>query len=160
MSQTETSMKELLNQLQNSLECRFELDYLSEKNKNPFEWKALIEGLQGSIYEGGYYMVKIDFSSSYPSSRPALCFLNKIFHPHVSESNLQACICPTSNNIISVLETVENMFMDYKMDVSHSYSNKAHELLANNKEDEFIATAKQYVREYAKLEDLDKFYDL
>ena len=155
--QTEVSMRELLNELQNSLECRFELDYLSKKNPNPFEWKALIEGLQGSIYEGGYYMVKIIFDKNYPTSRPEVYFLNKIFHPHVSESSLRACIFPTKNDIISVLEAVENMFMDYKMNLEHSYSNKAQELLLNNKDDEFITTVKQYVRDYAKLEDLDKF---
>ena len=33
------------------------------------------------------------------------------------------------------------MFMDYKMDLEHSYSNKAHELVSNNKEDEFIEYA-------------------
>jgi ubiquitin-protein ligase len=83
-------MKALLNELQNSLDCRFELDYLSEKNPNAFEWKALLEGLQGSIYEGGYYMVKIIFSKNYPKERPEVYFLNKIFHPHVSESSNRA----------------------------------------------------------------------
>ena len=159
-AQTNDSMKALLNELQNSLDCRFHLDYLSKKNPNPFEWKALIEGLQGSIYEGGYYMVKIIFTESYPTIRPEVYFLNKIFHPHISESDFRCCICPPRNDVITVLETVENMFMDYKMDLEHSYSNKAYELLSNKKEDEFIETVKKYVKDYAKLEDIEKYYDL
>jgi hypothetical protein len=58
------------------------------------------------------------------------------------------------------LETVENMFMDYKMNIDHAYSNTAVKLLNEKHEDEFIATAKRYVKDYAKLSDLDRFYDL
>ena len=108
MSCTEESMNSLLNELQNSPDCRFQFDYLSEKKPNPFEWKCLLEGLQGSIYEGGFYMVKIIFPTNYPNSRPEVYFLNKILHPHVSSTG-RCCIVPLQNDIISVMKTVENM---------------------------------------------------
>lgn len=105
-------------------------------------------------------MVKIIFSKNYPKERPEVYFLNKIFHPHISESSNRAWICPLGNDVISVLETVENIFMDYKMNIDHAYSNTAAKLLNEKHEDEFIATVKRYVKDYAKLSDLDRFYDL
>jgi ubiquitin-protein ligase len=157
---TKEYMEELLNKYQNDSECRFDFDYYSEKNKNPFQWKVLLEGLQGSIYEGGYYMVRIDFSTSYPTSRPSLCFLNKIFHPHISESG-SVCISESpKNDILTVLEVVENMFLDYDADIDHAYGQDPRALLEAKKREEFIKKAKDWVKEYAKLEDIDRFYDL
>ena len=153
-------MENLLNQYQNDSQCRFDFDYYSEKDKNPFQWKVLLEGLQGSIYEGGYYMVRIDFTSSYPSSRPSLCFLNKIFHPHINNSG-GVCISESpKNDILTVLEVVENMFLDYDADIDHAYDQEPRTLLEGKKTEEFIQKAKDWVKQYAKLEDIDKFYDL
>ena len=54
MPVTKEEIRTLLNKLQNDPNNRFDFDYLSDKNKNPFEWKAILEGSQGSIYENGY----------------------------------------------------------------------------------------------------------
>lgn len=86
-------------------------------------------------------MLRIDFNENYPVLQPDVYFLNKIFHPHVGSSG-NACIHPTSHDIISVLETVENMFMDYKMNLDRAYSNDATKLLKDGKEEEFIQKAK------------------
>ena len=51
------------------------------------------------------------------------------------------------------------MFMDFNMNLDHSYSNEASELLKESKE-KFIEKAKEYVKDFAKIEDLDDFYDL
>ena len=105
---TKEEIRTLLNKLQNDPNNRFDFDYFSEKNKNSFEWKVVLGGSQGSIYENGYYMLKIVFSESYPSSCPRVYFLNKIFHPHIHSSG-SACIRPENNDILSVMECVENM---------------------------------------------------
>lgn len=47
-----------LNKFQNDTKYRFEFEYY-DKNENPFEWKVLLEGTQGSIYGGGYAQNKI-----------------------------------------------------------------------------------------------------
>lgn len=152
-------MEQLLNKYQNDAECRFDFDYYSEKKKDPFQWKVLLEGLQGSIYEGGYYMVKIVFSNNYPNSRPSLSFMNKIFHPHISDTG-SVCISESpKNDILTVLEVVENMFLDYGADITHAYGQEPRTLLEGKKEEEFIKKAKEWVKEYAKLSDIDKFYD-
>jgi ubiquitin-protein ligase len=155
---TKEEIRTLLNKLQNDPNNRFDFDYLSDKEKNPFEWKTILEGSQGSIYENGYYMVKIVFNESYPSSCPSVYFLNKIFHPHIHSSG-SACIHPERNDILSVMECVENMFFYYDADLNHAYGEEPRTTLERNKE-EFIKKAQEWVRQYAKIEDLDKFYDL
>ena len=79
MGLTKEEIKTLLNKLQNDPNNRFDLDYFNEKNPNPYEWKTVLEGSQGSIYENGYYMLKITFPQNYPDSCPSVTFLNKIF---------------------------------------------------------------------------------
>lgn len=154
---TKEDIRTLLNKLQNDQNNRFDFDYFSEKNKNPFEWKVVLEGSQGSIYENGYYMIKIIFNENYPSSCPSVCFMNKIFHPHIHSSG-NACIRPENNDILSVMECVENMFFYYDADLNHAYSEEPRTTLENNR-DEFIRKAQEWVKQYAKIEDLDKFYD-
>ena len=154
---TKEEIRTLLNKLQNDPNNRFDFDYFSEKNKNPFEWKVVLEGSQGSIYENGYYMIKIVFNENYPSSCPSVYFMNKIFHPHIHSSG-SACIHPEKNDILSVMECVENMFFYYDADLSHAYGEEPRTTLEKNR-DEFIRKAQQWVYQYAKIEDLDKFYD-
>ena len=157
---TKEEIRTLLNKLQNDCNCKYDFDYFNEKEKNPLEWKTVLEGCQGSIYEDGFYMLKIVFTENYPEVTPSVYFLNKIFHPHISSSG-SACIKkPTNKNydIITLMDVVENMFIDYDKDIDHAYSEKPRELYEQNPE-EFIKEAKKWVSEYAKLEDLDKFYD-
>lgn len=157
MGLTKEQIKALLNRLQNDPNNRFDLDYYNEKNPNPYQWKALLEGVQGSIYENGYYMLKIDIPENYPDSCPEVTFLNKIYHPHVSSSG-HACIHPESHDILAVLECVENMFIYYYANIDSAYGNDATKTYKENV-NKFIQTAQEWVRNYAKIEDLDKFYD-
>lgn len=48
---TKEDMETLLNEKKNDLNFGYDVDYYDEKEKNPFEWKVLLEGTQGSIYE-------------------------------------------------------------------------------------------------------------
>ena len=154
---TKEEIRTLLNKFQNDINCKYSFDYLNEKNPNPFEWKTVLEGTQGSIYEDGFYMIKIVFNEQYPESRPSITFLNKIFHPHISTSG-NACIVPTKNDIITVMDTVENMFIDYDVDIDHAYGHEPTQLFKQDP-NKFVEKAKEWVKAYAKLEDLDKFYD-
>ena len=153
---TKEELKSLLNRLQNDPNNRFDLDYFSEKNPDPYIWKAILEGTEGSIYENGYYMIKIDLQN-YPDYCPSVTFLNKIFHPHVSSSG-HACIHPGSNDILAVLECVENMFIYYDDNIGDAYNHEPTQTY-NEDKNKFIQIAQQWVREYAKIDDLDKFYD-
>ena len=57
----------------NDLNFGYEVDYFDKKEKNPFWLKILLEGVQGSIYEGGFYILKVIFPKSYSISRPLAC---------------------------------------------------------------------------------------
>lgn len=163
MKTSPESLKKLLNELQNDKNCPYEFDYLSEKNPNAFEWKTVLEGTQDTIYEGGYYMLKIKFTENYPSERPNVYFLNKIFHPHVDSSNGWACIEPPSNDIIDIMKTVENMFIEYDKNIGHAFNNEATRTYNSDKDENknnFKNEVRNWVRAFAKLEDIDKYYDL
>lgn len=153
MSGKKEEIKTLFNKLQNDPDNRFDFEM---NDNNPMEWRTILEGSEGSIYENGYYMLKIVFPEDYPNSKPSIQFLNKIFHPHVSSSG-SACIHPETHDILSVLECVENMFFYYDADLSSAYDNEPRQTLQRDR-DEFIQKATQWVREYAKIEDLDQFY--
>ena len=56
------------------------------------------------------------------------------------------------------MDAVENMFIDYGKDIHHAYNQKPRQFYEEDPE-KFINEAKKWVREYAKLENLDKFYD-
>ena len=71
--------------------------------------------------------------------------MNKILHPHMSIISNNACIYPHNYNVISILETVEKIFMDYKMNIGYIYSNSARKLLEVNLINEFIETTKRNV---------------
>ena len=58
---TREEIRTLLNKLQNDKNCKYDFDYFDEKEKNPFVWKTVLEGSQGSIYENGFYMLKITY---------------------------------------------------------------------------------------------------
>ena len=159
MTTKSEELKLLLNKLQNDQDCEFEFDYLSEKEPNPFEWKTVLEGTQDTIYEGGYYMLKIIFPEDYPTNTPQVYFLNKIFHPHISSSNGEACIVPPSNDIKDVMMTVRNMFVDYGKNIEHAYPGEPKKLYKTDRP-KFEYTVREWVSAYAKLEDIDKYYDL
>ena len=165
MTSNKESMKSLLNTMQNK--SIFNVDLYSEKEDDPFKWKVLFEGPLGSIYEGGFFMVKIVFSPDYPQSRPSAYFMNRIFHPHVYIGDINnfkgdICLNIVNKDINSVLFAILEMFNLYDKDVDHGYTweEPAKLFKENNGREKFIAKAKNWVRQYAKLEDIDKFYDL
>ena len=129
---TKEDMEILLNEKKNDLNFGYDVDYYDAKERNPFEWKVLLEGTQGSIYEGGFYMLKVIFPKNYRKSRPSVYFLNKIFHPHIYKGdswNGSCCIKPIGNDIKSVLDTVPNMFIDHNADYDHGYGEEPRKLL-------------------------------
>ena len=156
---TKEKMEKLLNEMKTKTNSRFDVDYYSKKEKNPYEWKVFFEGPKGSIYEGGFYMVKVVFDDKYPNTMPQPYFMNKIFHPHVEQSSLSCCIRPIKYDIYFVLDAVEWMFLDYDKGIDHAYNQTPKHYLLESKE-KFIKEAKSWVTQFAKMKDIDQFYDL
>lgn len=49
---------------------------------NFFEWECLIQGPEGTPYEGGIFAATLSFPKDYPLSPPTMVFTSNIFHPN------------------------------------------------------------------------------
>ncbi|TGO25474.1 hypothetical protein BPAE_0079g00210 [Botrytis paeoniae] len=54
-------------------------------------WEALIEGPEGTPFEGGVFAAELQFPKDYPLSPPSMRFLGEVWHPNVYPSGL-VCI--------------------------------------------------------------------
>ena len=157
-------LSEVLKEKQNDRNFGYYIDYFNKEQKNPSEWKAIIEGPKGSIYEGGFYMLKIIFPSEYyqfpKESKPSIYFMNKIFHPYIYKGPIwhgNCCVRILITDIESILKTVENILINYKANIEHAYNEEPRSLLLDKKEDKFIEKAKSWVQEFAKFQDILKY---
>ena len=157
-------MSSVLKDKQNDRNFGYYIDYFNNEQKNPSEWKAIIEGPKGSIYEGGFYMLKIIFPSEYyqypNGSKLTIYFINKIFHPHIFKG-LSWCgncrVMISEIDIESILEAVENMLINYNANIEYAYNEEPRSLLLDKKENKFIEKAKSWVQEFAKFKDILKY---
>jgi len=58
---------------------------------NLFEWEALIEGPEGTPYEGGLFAARIVFPQDYPLSPPTMTFTSAMWHPNVYTNGDVCC---------------------------------------------------------------------
>ena len=58
-----------------------EATFVSLVNDSIDHWDIIIEGPKDSPYEGGKFLVNIDFSDNYPFKAPRVSFKTKIYHP-------------------------------------------------------------------------------
>ena len=72
-------MDNFLQKLQNDIKCPYLFNYFDEKKKNPYEWKTVLVGPYGSIYENGFYLLKIVFHKSFTIIIDLLIIINSIF---------------------------------------------------------------------------------
>ncbi|ODV90735.1 hypothetical protein CANCADRAFT_110045 [Tortispora caseinolytica NRRL Y-17796] len=50
---------------------------------NMFEWECIIQGPDGTPYEGGVFPAILKFPSDYPLNPPTMKFTTPLFHPNV-----------------------------------------------------------------------------
>lgn len=102
------------------------------------EWTAIVEGPEGTLWEGGKFKLSLSFTDSYPNSPPKVKFVTPdIYHPNVYQ-NGDICLnifdsagWLPSFDVESILISIQQLLNDPNPD---SPANKtASETYANNK---------------------------
>eukprot|EP00118_Oscarella_pearsei_P005852 m.26860 g.26860 ORF g.26860 m.26860 type:complete len:162 (+) comp29563_c0_seq1:66-551(+) len=62
-----------------------------KNEENFFEWEAIIQGPEGTPFDGGVFPVELIFPRDYPLSPPKMKFTCEMFHPNVY-SDGRVCI--------------------------------------------------------------------
>ena len=152
--------KELNDFLENpDLEDIFGIDYWDEDNPNVLNWKITMYGPEGTLYEGGYFLIKVDFNENYPTEKPEVRFKTKIYHTNVDQTNGHICISTLNNwDRIKEKPTMKNVLEDiafllWNQNADNGYFDFRNEYINNYSE--FQKKAKQWVVEYANVEDYD-----
>ncbi|CAI9108973.1 OLC1v1008695C1 [Oldenlandia corymbosa var. corymbosa] len=81
-----TSLADLLLRKQAKELSFYPTDFFSAglvDQSNPLEWDVIIFGLEGTIYEGGFFQAKIEFTGDYPNNPPTVKFTSEMWHPNV-----------------------------------------------------------------------------
>ncbi|XP_054152602.1 ubiquitin conjugating enzyme E2 B-like [Oppia nitens] len=81
-----------------------------EPTDNPLQWKAYLNGPEGSPYEGGVFEIDLTFPAEYPMRVPDMEFKTKIFHANISTdgtvcSTLLTGWAPT-DTVVTILQTL------------------------------------------------------
>mmetsp|Transcript_10241 Transcript_10241/g.25982 ORF Transcript_10241/g.25982 Transcript_10241/m.25982 type:complete len:160 (-) Transcript_10241:193-672(-) len=58
----------------------------ADGSMNLMRWKCHIPGKKGSLWEGGYYPIAIEFPEDYPQKPPKCKFPEKFYHPNIYPS--------------------------------------------------------------------------
>ena len=110
---------------------KYEIDYFISKGfKNPFNWKLTIKGPKDSLYEGGKYIFKLDFSKVFNKLTDNITIQNKFYHLNFGDSSLLFHIDYNENlsfadNLEYLFDFIYNLFINPKCEISSSnYGNQ------------------------------------
>ncbi len=84
---------------------------------NIMNWEAVIFGPDETIWEGGIFMLRLEFSEDYPNKAPMVRFENSIFHPNVY-SDGKICLDILQNqwspiyDISAILTSIQSLLCD------------------------------------------------
>ena len=151
------SMKYIKNEFDNlrrdpilSLGCTVGLN--QKYGKDIFHWVISLIGPQDTPYAGGTFFLTVDFPETYPTSKPEVRFINKIYHLNVSEFNGHICISTLNNwkektPMVNVISSIFALFYDQNPDSPYS-GEMAREYTCNRAE--FNRKAQEWTKLYAK----------
>jgi ubiquitin-protein ligase len=125
---------------------------ISLVNDDIFEWECQLVGPQDSPYQGGLFLLKLEFPAQYPFKAPKLKFLTKMYHPSVQLETGDICQDVVGQwgptlNAKHCLEVIYGMMQ--APDSDHPLEEGIAQQL-REKPKEFEKMAKKYTKEHAK----------
>jgi ubiquitin-conjugating enzyme E2 D/E len=84
---------------------------------NLYNWEAVIAGPTNSPFEGGLFLLNIEFPKEYPFKPPKFTFKTKVFHPNINNTG---AICldilkdawSPALNVVKVLMSICSLLVD------------------------------------------------
>ncbi|RKP35826.1 putative UBC5-E2 ubiquitin-conjugating enzyme [Dimargaris cristalligena] len=61
-------------------------------NESVVDWHVIMDGQKGTPYEGGHFLIHIDFSDGYPFKAPKIKFKTRIYHPNIDYESGDICL--------------------------------------------------------------------
>jgi ubiquitin-conjugating enzyme E2 D/E len=120
---------------------------------NLTNWNATIIGPQDTPYEGGNFVVNIDFSDNYPFKAPKVHFKTKIFHPNIKQDTGEICAQAIENNWVPTLNAkyvIESLVTLMKNpNADHPLEAEIAELYQKDYKG-FVNKAREFTATYAK----------
>lgn len=137
----------------------FGVDYWDEEKPDVLHWRITMYGPDETIYEGGHFLIKVDFDENYPDKKPEVRFKTKIYHTNVNQENGHVCISTLNNwdknpekpSMKNVLEDIAYLLEE--QNASLGYFDFSSQYIKNYPD--FEKTAREWVKEYANVEEYD-----
>ncbi|EPE36696.1 UBC-like protein [Glarea lozoyensis ATCC 20868] len=122
---------------------------------NVHNWNIVMDGPEGSPYEGGKFKLLLVLPTDYPFKPPKISFKTRIWHPNVTfDEHGSMCIgilkpeaWKPSSKIMSVLTATQNLLAEPVPD--DAVETSAAEKFKNDRP-LFNREAREYTRKYAK----------
>jgi ubiquitin-conjugating enzyme E2 D/E len=143
-------LKNELNNLINDPVCNSTI--LLENDENLFNWIAIMQGPEGTPYEGGIFKLQFKFPDNYPFKAPEVKFLTTTYHPNIKLDSGEICQdvfasswAPTQK-VQDILEKILTMLREpststpLENDICNEYLNSR---------DSFNKNARDYVLKFA-----------
>jgi len=120
-------------------------------DSNIYEWTATLMGPEDTPFEGGIFLLSINFPKDYPFKPPKINFNTKIYHPNISASG-SICLDILSSQwspaltISKTLLSISSLLTDPNPD-DPLVSNIAH--IYKKDRSEYNREAKEWTAKYA-----------
>ena len=120
-----------------------------------YTWRSVLDGPQGSPYEGGQFSVVLKFPKNYPFKPPKAYFTTKVFHPHVNSKTgmISLCLfcCEWSSSYTAVkLSQAVRQFLQDGANPEKQYLNVEAEKLFNSDREKYDEIVREWTQKYAK----------
>eukprot|EP01027_Heterolobosea_sp_BB2_P012553 GEZU01018183.1.p1 GENE.GEZU01018183.1~~GEZU01018183.1.p1 ORF type:complete len:287 (-),score=66.90 GEZU01018183.1:251-1111(-) len=132
--------------------------YVAPSKETIEEWDGVIF-IRAGVFRKGIFKFKITFPPNYPYAPPSITFINKIFHPQISEdgrvdlTRVHANLEPMKHNVIlHSLMYLKRIF--YSLDDTNIANQRAYDLWKKDTKGSFQARAKIDVQQ-----SIDQAYD-